>query len=340
MRLLPCVILTLLWGCNEQPKESQIHFRQEKGKALGTTYSIQYEVSHKDISYLNEIEKVFDTVNRSMSTYLSDSDISRINRGDDTVIVDNYFLEVFKKSEEVWEVSDGRFDPTVGALVNAWGFGPEKGLERLDRHQVDSILLFTGLQKVRLTPDHRIVKTHPNVYLDFNALAKGYTVDLVARLLDRKGVKNYLIEIGGELLAKGEHPKKKRPWTVDIDSPEQTAEKRQRIETIHLKDRALATSGNYRKFRIDSKTGERYVHTIDPRTGYPVRSTVLSVSVLAPICMEADAYATTFMTMTPEQSKVVLSHMPQLDAFIISAGSDGAYSIFMTEGFKKVVRQK
>ena len=309
----------------------------EKGMALGTTYSIIYEVPDDTVSYRREILAVFDTVNASMSTYLPDSDISRVNHGDTSVVVDDYFKEVFLKSKEVWRQTNGAFDPTVGALVNAWGFGPEKGLEHLDSTQVDSILRFTGLEKVFIDSLNRVVKAHPELFLDFNALAKGYCIDLIGRMFDSKGVENYLIEVGGEILCKGTNTSRVKNWVVAIDNPLQEGEDRVLISRIRLKDKAMATSGNYRKYRVDEATGEKYVHTINPKTGYPFKNNVLSTSVLASTCMEADAYATAFMLMPLDSIRETLESLPDLEAYIISVAPNGDIQEFRTEGFDSLV---
>ena len=311
--------------------------KTEQGYALGTTYLIKYEVKNDTLSLLNDIENVFSSVNKSMSTYLPTSDISKINKGDSTVVIDEYFKEVFLKSKEVWKNSNGKFDPTVGALVNAWGFGPESAVKKMNQIQVDSILEFTGFDKLNVTDDGRIIKSNPYVYLDFNALAKGYTIDLIGRTFDEKGIKNYLIEVGGEILTKGKNTKTIKNWMVAIDHPLQNEGERVIIQKVSLENKAMATSGNYRKFRVDEKTGEHYVHTINPKTGYPQKSTVLSVSVIAPTCMEADAYATAFMVMSIDESKSLLKKMNHLDAYIISTDKDGDLVEYKTKGFQELL---
>lgn len=317
--------------------ETAVSHQTEKGEALGTTFTIIYEVPSDTVSYREDIETVFERVNASMSTYLTESDISRINRGDTTVQVDDHFVEVFDQARRVWENTNGVFDPTVGALVNAWGFGPEKAIANLDSTKVDSILVFTGMDKVELSAARQVVKAHPALYLDFNALAKGFCVDLVGRMLDHHGVENYLVEIGGELLAKGRNTVKDKNWVVAVDDPLQQEGDRRLISKLTLENRAMATSGNYRKYRIDEVTGERYVHTIDPRTGYPFRNKVLSASVLGSTCMEADAYATAFMGMTLEEIKSTLEKTSGLDVYIISLTDEDGIQEYRTAGFESLV---
>ncbi|MCM5663840.1 FAD:protein FMN transferase [Galbibacter mesophilus] len=326
-----------LFSCSNAQEDGG--FKVEQGYALGTTYSIKYEAPNDTVSLKKQIEAVFDSVNASMSTYLPTSDISAINRGDSTIVVDEYFKEVYRMAKKVWRKTDGFFDPTIGALANAWGFGPEMAIDDMQQEEVDSLLEFTGFDKVFMSADGRIVKANKNIYLDFNALAKGYTIDLIGRMFDRNGVENYLIEVGGEILTKGNSEKtsKIKNWVVAIDSPIQDKEQRVLIAKVKLMDKAMATSGNYRKFRIDKETGEHYVHIINPLTGYPQKSNVLSVSVVARTCMVADAYATALMVMPLDKAKELLKTTSIIEAYIISADKDGDLVEYKTKGFQELL---
>ena len=319
-----------IFSCKEPKTDFQL-----AGSALGTTYTIQYSGNHAK-NYTKQLDSIFRVVNQSMSTYLPTSDISKINAGDATIEVDTMFEEVLKLSKEVHRTSEGTFDPTVGQLVNAYGFGSDKGLKQIDSTTVDSLLLGVGLDKVTLTPQKTIKKAHPQVYLEFNAIAKGYCIDRIGAFLDQKGVQHYLIELGGELLAKGQNSIKQKDWVVGIDDPTQLQE---RVITakLTLKNRAMGTSGNYRKFRIDAITGNKYVHSINPLTGYPQLGNVLSVSVLAASCAIADAYATTFMIIDLAATKALLQQHPELDAYIIYVDVDGKTEVFSTQGFEDVL---
>ena len=308
---------------------------QTIGNALGTTYSIIY-LADKEIDYQQEIDSVFAVVNQSMSTYWPDSDITKINQGDSTLVVDAMFKEVFELSRGVYEKSNGYFDPTVGTLVNAWGFGPGQQIA-MDSTTVDSLLQYVGFDKVQLTNKGTISKANPAVFFDFNAVAKGYAIDRLGALLDEKGIKNYLVEVGGEVITKGENTITQKQWTVGIDDP-QVEFGRQLKKIISLKDLALASSGNYRKFRIDSITGEKYVHTINPKTGFTKNSSVLAASVVAKNCATADAYATAFMAMDLEASKKILGEQKDLEAYIIYLNEAGETEEYMTEGFKELVQ--
>jgi len=333
MRTLLLLTITCFFLSCKNEKELQVSVIQNMGEALRTTYQIQYDGT-SDLH--DDFKKIFETVNRSMSTYMPDSDISRINKGDTTIVVDVYFKEVFSTSKEIWERTNGYFDPTVGILVNAYGFGPTKPIKHLDTKKVDSLMQYVGFQKLLLTEEGNVKKQFPEIYIDFNAIAKGYTLDLLARVLDENQVKNYLIELGGELVAKGENPQKQQLWKVGIDNPTIT-DGREIFEVVQLKDVAMASSGNYRKYLTDTETGDMYVHTINPKTGKPQRNNVLSVSVLAENCMLADAYATVFMIMSLEESIAFLNENQELEVYIIYLDEKGNLQEYITEGFKKVL---
>jgi thiamine biosynthesis lipoprotein len=302
------------------------------GNALGTTFHIAY-FDENEFEAEKSIDSVFQAINRSMSTYLENSDISRINNGDSTVIVDSMFAEVFRISKKIHQETNGYFDPTVGKLVNFYGFGPEKMQLKIDSTTIDSLMEYVGFDKMELTSEHKIKKTNPNIYIDFNAIAKGYAVDRLGKMLEQHGIENYLVEVGGELVTKGKNLASGKFWRIGIDDPGNTLQNRELSAIIELKNQGMATSGNYRKFRVDSVTGEKYVHTIDPLTGHPARNVLLSATILAKNCALADAYATSLMAMGLEKSKSFLKTQPGLEAYLIYAEKDTT-KIFMTEGFK------
>ncbi len=306
------------------------------GDALGTTYQVKF--FHNEKTDINEaLDSIFEVINKSMSTYQKDSDISRINSGDTTVIIDKHFREVFRASKKIYEESGGMFDPTVGKLVNAYGFGPDGPQKELKQGELDSIKIFVGFNKLRLKDDGRIVKEHPEIFIDFNAIAKGYAVDEVARYLDKMNIDNYLVEIGGELVAKGTNIGKNQMWAVGIDDPQQAEGERTLQAAVKLDNRAMATSGNYRKFRTDPQTGRSYVHTINAVTGLAERNDMLSVSVLAENCTLADGYATTFMALGYQGSLEMLKNLPDVDVYFIYLKEGEGTGIFTTPGFEKAL---
>tara|TARA_B100000427_G_scaffold307012_2_gene294177 strand:- start:586 stop:1584 length:999 start_codon:yes stop_codon:yes gene_type:complete len=316
------LFIAFIFSCSKPANKKII-----SGYSFGTSFSIQFEKNNDENIIKNKIDSLFKIVNNSFSTYISDSDISKINRGDSLLVVDDHFKKVFLKSYEIWELSQGFFDPTVGSLVNAYGFGPENKIKNFSKKQLDSLIELTGFSKVSLTSEGTIKKKYSNIYLDFNAIGKGYIVDLISELLISYDIKNFLIEIGGEIIAKGKNPNSGDFWKVAIDNPSQK-NNRQFIKTIFLKNKALATSGNYRKYIIDSLTGKKYVHTINPKNGKSFQSKILSVSVLASDCMTADAWATALMVMPFRLSKSIIESIEGIDAYWILSNQKGYDEIF------------
>ncbi|MFS4469536.1 FAD:protein FMN transferase [Maribacter sp. 2210JD10-5] len=325
-------IVFLVMSCNGV--EKPIVRNQSTGHALGTTYNIIY-MSNDTIHLDKEIDSVFNAVNNSLSTYIPDSDISKINRRDSTIQVDKMFQDVFLLSKKIYQETNGYFDPTVGSLVNAWGFGPEEKI-MMDSVKVDSLLQYVGFDKVSITENNYIVKENPDVYFDFNAIAKGYAIDRIGVMLTEEGITDYLVEVGGELIAKGLNTSKNKAWIVGIDDPQVENGRSLKLK-IALENRALASSGNYRKFRIDEETGRKYVHTVDPKTGFTKDSNTLGVTILANDCATADAFATAFMAMDLEDAFMIINENKELEAYIIYLDNKGNTKEFLTSGFKKVV---
>jgi thiamine biosynthesis lipoprotein len=309
-------------------KEAKYHF--DEGKVFGTFYHFVYQYPDEEGLQTEILEKLreFDF---SLSTYNPESVISKVNDNDSTVVLDDYFITCFETSEQIAKVTDGAFDWTVAPLVNAWGFGFKNKLEPEDI-PVDSLLMVVGYQKVKLV-DGKVIKKDPRIMFDASAIAKGYGVDIVADYLESKGISNYMVEIGGEIRAKG-NSNKKRAWRVGIDQPidDPSSLSRQIQDVLELKNGALATSGNYRQFYV--KDGKKYAHTIDPRLGYPVQHSLLSASVVAPTCMKADAYATAFMVLGLEKSIEIVQNDPELEAYFIYTDEEGSLATFTSEKLK------
>ncbi|QED36244.1 FAD:protein FMN transferase [Antarcticibacterium arcticum] len=324
------LLLAVLLSCNPS---SQVNEQVYRGEALGTTYQVKFFHTEK-LDLQKGLDSIFKVINTSMSTYQADSDISRINSGDTTIVVDENFREVFNYSQQIFNESNGFFDPTVGKLVNAYGFGPEAGKVQLSKEMLDSIKQFVGFQKVELTRSNHIKKEHPGIYLDFNAIAKGYTVDVIARYLDSKNVNDYLLELGGELVAKGVNQYKEEAWAVGIDTPMEEERERELYAAVKLENRAMATSGNYRKFRIDSLSGQRFVHTINPITGFAEKSNLLSASVLAENCTLADGYATAFMALGLEKSIEMAQKLENVEVYLIYTDEENKVKTYITPGFE------
>ncbi|WP_241836859.1 FAD:protein FMN transferase [Aequorivita sp. KMM 9714] len=322
--------LLVLTSCDKD-KDTPIYLQ---GEAFGTTYNIQL-YSEKDLNFKMAIDSVIDAVNHSVSTYIPESDISKINRGDSTLVVDAIFKEVFEISEDVNKKTSGYFDPTIGVLRNAYGFGDVKHLKVIDSTTLDSLMNYVGFHKVKINANGTISKEYPQIYFDFNAVAKGFGIDCIGRYLESKGVGNYLIELGGEILAKGQNLNSQQDWIVGIETVDSELTDRSYEATVKLKNIAMASSGNYRKFRIDSATGKSYVHTLNPLTGSAEKSDVTSATVLAETCALADAYATSFMALGLEKSKNLLENLPGVEAYLTFNDSLNKHQVFITKGFKR-----
>ena len=331
--MLKKVLVSLLFAsvflssCSNEPRLIE---NSLAGYVIGTTYHIKY-LSEDGESYQKQVDSIYDVIVKSMSTYEPNSDISKINSGDTTIVVDHMFVDVYKTSEKIWRETDGIFDPTIGIMVNAWGFGPIGQLNNLNKAKVKELMKTVGFDKTRILPNGIFQKDYPETQIDFNAIAKGYTLDRVAIFFNQKGINNYLIEIGGEIVAKGNKLDGSK-WRIGIDDPNQN-ENRPLTAIVDITDKAMATSGNYRRFRIDSLTGEKYVHTINAKTGFTSRSNMLSASVMAKNCTLADGYATTFMAMGLEETKVFLNKHPELEAYLIYTDEDGNWKKYMTKEF-------
>ncbi|MFC2081169.1 FAD:protein FMN transferase [Bacteroidota bacterium] len=325
--LLPAL---LLHACKE--KDAGVWIRLG-GQTQGTTYSVTYHTADS-ADYQEELEQILDNFDLSLSTYIPSSIISGVNQNDLNVIPDSYFITCFTTAREIYEETAGVFDITVAPIVNAWGFGFTERA-KIDSFLIDSLLMYVGMEKVRLS-NGQIEKDMDGVMLDMNAIAQGYSVDILAEFLETKGIRNYLVEIGGEVKTMGHNPKGLE-WRVGIDRPVEGLQ----ISGVDLQaivkitNRSLATSGNYRKFYEED--GMKYSHTIDPETGYPVQHGLLSATVLAEDCMRADAYATAFMVMGFEKSREFLLTRSDLDVYLIYNDENGDYRVWYTDGMKKLL---
>ncbi len=325
------VFSLLLLGCNRDYKSTKMVV----GDAIGTHYNVKYFGSdfHEDI-----IEKGFDSiiskVNTSLSTYQPNSDISRINTGNNAVVVDSLFYKTFILSKKIHKKTQGYFDPTVGGLRNAYGFGDTKPLLKLNKSKLDSMMLYVGFNKVQLLSNGTVSKDHPLIYLDFNSIAKGVLVDEFSEFLLSKNINNFIVEIGGEVRTSGINLDRQSEWVIGLEDFRTNTNERIITNKIKLKNRAVAGSGNYRKNRRDSITGKLYVHTINPLTGLAEPNNVLSVHVIAGTCAEADAFATAFLAMGSKKSKELIPHLRLIDVQLIYINDSNRIETFNTDGFK------
>ena len=318
--LIFLIVASVLIIKNEPP------YHTDRGFIFGTYYNICYK-SKENLQH--KIDSTLKSVDNSLSPFNKRSVITAINENRDT-IVDAQFSEVFALAQEISNATDGAFDITVAPLVNAWGFGFKQGIT-VDSITVDSLLQYVGYKSVELT-DNKVIKQHPQTMLDCSAIAKGYGCDRVARMLESYGVKDYMVEIGGEVVSKGKNNKSKQ-WSIGISKP--TDDKSGTInelqEILHISGKSVATSGNYRNYRYED--GRKLSHTIDPRTGYPVSHTLLSATVIANDCATADAYATAFMVIGIEKA-IEICKQKEIDAYFIYSTPEGGISTRETDGMK------
>ncbi|MCD8281854.1 MAG: FAD:protein FMN transferase [Prevotella sp.] len=310
-------------------------YRHCEGKIFGTYYNITYQ---HDTDLQKDIIAALNGVDASLSMFNSGSTISKINSGGD-LSTDRQIDYLLPRARKVSEATDGAFDVTVAPLVNAWGFG-FKNETLPDKAAVDSIREYVGYDKVRIKRGH-LEKDDPRVMLDFSAIAKGYGADVVAQVFEANKVRNYMVELGGDLVVKGKN-NSGEAWRIGVARPQEpdsggAAGAQDYQCVLGITDCAMATSGNYRNFYY--KDGTRYAHTIDPRTGYPVQHEIVSATIVAPHCYEADAYATASMVMGIERAKEVIAKQHQLDAYLIYIDGKGEQAVWMTAGFDKYIIQ-
>lgn len=319
--LLFLIVASVLIIKNEPP------YHTDRGFIFGTYYNICYKSKN---NLQQKIDSTLKSVDNSLSPFNKHSVITAINENRDT-LVDAQFTDVFNLALIIAETTDGAFDITVAPLVNAWGFGFKQGIT-IDSITVDSLLQYVGYKSIRLT-DNKVTKQNPQTMLDCSAIAKGYGCDRVARMLEYYGVKDYMVEIGGEVVAKGKNDKSKQ-WSIGISRPidDKSGAINELQEILHISGKSVATSGNYRNYRYED--GRKLSHTIDPRTGYPVTHTLLSATVIANDCATADAYATAFMVMGIDKA-VEICKKKEIDAYFIYSTPEGTINTRETDGMKK-----
>ena len=329
---LPFLVLLIVGTVVIIRHQSSIPYQHNSGMVFGTTYNITYQCdSNLHNSIIRELEKV----DEALSPFNKKSLITAINNNHD-IEVNDMFADVFLLAQKISDDTSGDFDITVAPLVNAWGFGFKNGTQPT-KHNIDSLKNIIGYKKVRLE-GRKVVKKDKRLMLDCSSIAKGYGSDVVARFLQKRGVKNYMVEIGGEIVTKGISPKRV-PWKIGVTRPvdDSLSVSKELQSVINVTDKAMATSGNYRNFYY--KNGKKYAHTIDPHTGYPVQHNILSATVIADNCATADAYATAFMVMGLEKAQKLLEHHPELMAYFIYSDKDGKNKTWCSEKLKKKVAE-
>ena len=302
-----------------------------QGLAQGSYYAVTY-YDAENRNFQPEIDSIFHAVDMSVNLWVDSSIISKVNRNED-ITLDSIFLDNFRIAMETARLSDGYFDPTISPIVAAWGFSYKSG-DSITPQLIDSLKQLVDYRKIRIE-NGKVVKENPDMKLDFNAIAQGYTSDLIALFLESRGIKNYLVDTGGEIMARGSKPNG-QPWIVGIEKPAENWDSEQVVQTrITLRDKGLVTSGSTRKYT--ERNGRRYSHCIDPKTGYPVEHNVLSATVLAENSVWADALASICMVMGMEKSLPLIESMDGVEAYYIFVNDQNELETFATEGFRELI---
>ncbi len=318
--------MAIIASCSRQPQKIVL-----QGLAQGSYYAVTY-FDEKGRNYQHEVDSIFHAVDMSVNLWVDSSIISKVNRNEE-VTLDSIFINNFNIAQEAAQLSDGYFDPTISPIVAAWGFSYKTG-DSITPQLIDSLKQLVDYRKVKIE-NGAVVKENPAMTLDFNAIAQGYTSDMIASFLDSRGIKNYLVDTGGEIMARGEKPDGK-PWIVGIEKPAENWDSEQVVQTrIALRDKGLVTSGSTRKYV--ERNGKRYSHCIDPKTGYPVEHQLLSVTVLADNSVWADALASICMVMGKEKSLPLIENLDEVEAYYIYVNERNELETFATNGFQNLI---
>lgn len=324
----------LLYACNRGVAPVAIKIQ---GETQGTYYSITYyDTLHRD--FTQQIDSILEAVDNSVSVYKPNSVISRLNRNEE-ILPDEIFTANLNIAYQVSKASNGAFDCTIGNLIEAWGWGFSKR-DSITPELIDSLKAISGYERVSIGADGRLVKDDPSITINFNAIAQGYTSDLIAQFLTAKGVTDFLVDVGGELVASGQKPDGTL-WNIGIELPSEESadiislDSRPVKALLTITGKGIATSGNYRKFYVED--GLKFSHTIDPKTGYPVTHSMLSATVVAENATLADAWATAFMVLGMEESKKFLKKHPELEAYFIYSDEKGIDHTWISPGLKESI---
>lgn len=329
-------------ACKNEPKTTEKTYTTFEGKTMGTYYRVTYADSLQR-NFRNDFEKLLKEINDEVSTYIPTSTISQFNQSEEGLNLSGkiHFLANLTGATEINQKSGGAFDPTVMPLVNYWGFGytEKKPVTEVDSLKIDSMMQSVGLQHLQLIQGDSVVlkKNKSSVQLDFSGIATGYALDTMGKFLERQGIQDYLVDIGGEQRARGLSPRGE-VWNIGINVPKETADRTDVQVTFPLKDWSVSTSGNYRNFYVVN--GVKYSHTINPKTGYPERNTLLSASVFSKNAIAADAWATAFMVMGLDRASRLADELPEIEAYFIYGKEDGSMAVKYSTGLKEIFDKK
>ena len=322
------LFLAFLCSCS-----SSTNFTNLSGYTFGTYYDIKIFSENDQLISRQNLDSIFEGFNNSLSTYINSSVISKINNGDD-IDVDDLFFDVYNKSKLLHKKTNGLFDPSIGLLLEYYGFGPNKIQNNINEDSIFNIMMSVGFDKISIN-NRKLYKENMRTKLDFNAIAKGYAVDVISNYIESKGILNYLIDIGGEIKSSGKNIKKNSKWKIAINNPDPKSESSY-YKLLELQNISIATSGNYLNYKIDPITGEKYVHTINPINGKSEETNVLSASVISESCFTADAFATAMMVSDIDSAIKLTDDNDEIDSFIIYVDSLNNVTEYSSLGFKKL----
>ncbi len=338
------ISIIIFSACKPEPhaEATVTDYARFNGKTMGTTYSVLYQDENRNV-YKAEIDSILAAINQEVSTYIEDSDISLFNQSANTATEfhtheNPHFYANLIAAQKIFEQTNGNFDPTVMPLVNYWGFGytEKRTINAADETKIKTLLESVGFATLTLEQEETLItllKENPATQLDFSAIAKGYAVDVIAQFLKAKNINNFLVEIGGETVCSGESIRGDN-WAIGINIPSREAKTTDVKQIVSITDKGLATSGNYRNYHI-AEDGSIYAHTINPTTGFPEKSNLLSATVIADDCMTADAFATAFMVMGKDKAIELAKKLSNIEIFLIFGTEDGEMNTYNSEGFNQ-----
>lgn len=333
--LVLCMGALLLFSCNNTKKTSKLY--EIEGKGGSVTYRVKY-ISADSINLKPAIDSLVKVVDLSISSYNPESIVAKINQGAVTTKVNDHFKNAFATAQKVWKESGGFYDPTIGVLVKAWGFGKEliQPISKLPtERQIDSLKRYVGFEKVHISDDDYVKKQNPAIQLDLTSVLRGYTADVISNFLKSKGIENFYVKVDGEGFVLGRDIVNNTPWRVEAEDPYELNNDYQEV-ILNLNNESISTDENYRRVWIDG-TGKRFVHIINPFTGYPMTGEMLSATVIAKTALESDAYSTMFMIIGLEKSKEFLAKHPELKALLVYSDQNNEVKTYKTQNIEPLI---
>ena len=331
-----CLGALLLFSCDNNTKKTSKLYEVE-GKGGSVAYRVKY-ISADSTDLKPAIDSLVKVVDHSISSYNKESIVAKINQGIVPTKANDHFKRAFATAQKVWKESGGFYDPTVGILVNAWGFGKEliQPISKLPtEHEIDSLKRFVGFEKVHISDDDYVKKQNPAIQLDLTSVLRGYTADVISDFLKSKGIEKFSVKVDGQTIVQGKDVVNNTPWKVEAEDPYELNDDYKEV-ILHLNNESVSTDENYRRVWIDGN-GKRFVHIINPFTGYPMTGEMLSATVIAKTAQESDAYSTMFMIIGIEKSKEFLTKHPELKALLVYSDQNNQVQTYKTQNIEPLI---